>query len=374
MLPFVRMLEYGNVAPEAKIIKVQMDTGGIKPSIVALKGDGKLYGAGDNGSNKFLNAAGELTSWTLIHSGVVNFWSFSSGILILTSDNKFLYCGKEYPWGSASTNNTNAWVDYTSKFGIVQDVNLIQDIQLTTSSVGLQYNSTLYYIGSTNTDYSMGQFTGKTVFTAVMSSVKKFCLGARNTAILTTGNSLFAAGWNGYRQYGRPDTYIQSFTFVQGNVLDVMITNTSSTIVTTSGVFMSSGNRANGLQGDGQTTNFNTVYTTITLPFGTSTNVKLYGAYTNSSGTTNGIILYNTNQFYRCGGNEYSQIGNNSTANALTFTVALGSSQGAVQYVSSSYNGVIILKNDLLYYYGYNFAASGISGTTIPIITQIATP
>ena len=98
MLPFVRMLEYGNAAPAAKVIKVQMDTGGIKPSLVALKADGTLYGTGDNSSNKFLNASSELTTWNLLHSGVKDFWSYYGGILILTSTNQFLYCGSKFPW------------------------------------------------------------------------------------------------------------------------------------------------------------------------------------------------------------------------------------------------------------------------------------
>ena len=275
--------------------------------------------------------------------------------------------------GSSDSSATNAWVDYTSKFSLVQNVSGINDIQLCGNSVGLLYFNTLYYIGSTNTDYSMGQYTGKTTFTAVLSPVKKFCLGSRSSAILTTANNLYACGWNGYRQFGRSETYLQTILLVQSNVLDVMTTYTSSTIVTTSGTFMSSGNRASGLQGDGQTTNFNSVYTNITLPFGTTTNVKLYGAYSNSSGTTNGIIVYNGNQFYRTGNNEYSQIGNNSTNNALTFTSALGV-HPAVESLGSSYNGTLILNDGVLYYYGYNFAASGITGTTIPVVTQVQGP
>lgn len=374
MIPFARILNYGNTAAPAKIIKVQMDTGGFRPSLVALKSDGTLYGTGDNGSNKFLNASSELTTWNLIHSGVKDFWSYYGGILILTYSKQFLYCGSKFPWGSSDSTATNAWVDYTSKFGLVLDDNGIQDIQLSANSVGLLYYNTLYYIGSPNTDYSMGQHTGKTTFTSVLTSIKKFCLGTRSTAILSTANNLYACGWNGYRQFGRPDTYIQTITSVQSNVLDVMITYTSSTIMTTSGSFMSSGNRASGLQGDGGTANYNSVYTNITLPFGTNTNAKLYGSYSNSSGTTNGIILYNGNQFYRTGNNEYSQIGNNSTNNALTFTKALGTSVGTVDSLGSSYNGTLILNNGVLYYYGYNFAASGVSGTTIPVITQVQGP
>lgn len=103
MLPFGRMLEYGNVKPNTKTIKkmkLEFATSYI------LTTDGELYGRGANslgqlGTGDFVAR----TEWVLIRNEVRNFWTSINYdiIFIQSTDNRLWYCGNNanllgIPW------------------------------------------------------------------------------------------------------------------------------------------------------------------------------------------------------------------------------------------------------------------------------------
>ena len=127
MLPFVRMLEYGNVAPGPKnIIKVGASTQGQ----YVLTDTNELYYIGRNqGGESGNNNTNTVSSWTLVSTGVTNFFAGDRTVVVIKSDNTVWTAGETY-WFSSSTGTSysTVLVDRTAWFTSVLSVNEIADI------------------------------------------------------------------------------------------------------------------------------------------------------------------------------------------------------------------------------------------------------
>lgn len=376
MLPFARMLEFGNVRPEPKVIKA-LSTSDINPTVLALKEDGKLYGAGWNTNNMFGTntlVQAEVPVWTELRNDVVNFWSTGYGTLVLTSANKWFFSGFNGVITINGSGNTTTWTDVSSKFAIFTTPSAIVDIQLEARGIAVLYGTFLYYSGL-NYDYSMGSGGQKDNFTLVLSAVKKLAMGSRTSlAILTNGN-LMGTGWNGYGMLGNgSSTQLTTWTNIRTQVQDVMLSNRNSHILTSTGVLMGSGYQLDGALGNGVTSNsYILTYANISAQ---GTTAKLYNAPDSSSSISISGVMYNGGKFYRTGQNNYGAIGNNNgRVNVSAFTAAIGPTLLEPINVTARPTGTLILGADNeIYYYGLNFKASGVVGDYVLTLTQISKP
>ena len=101
MLPFVRMFEYGNVAPHGSPIKkVQSGTS----HWVVLKENGDLYGLGANSNNQLpITKSSILYNLELVASDIKDVWCGDLCTLMYTKTGKWIYCGQLDPLGTNST-------------------------------------------------------------------------------------------------------------------------------------------------------------------------------------------------------------------------------------------------------------------------------
>lgn len=376
MLPFVRMLEFGNIRPEPKVIKA-LSTSDVNPTVLVLKEDGKLYGAGWNTNNLFGTntlVQNEVPVWTELRNDVVNFWCSSYGTLVLTNTNKWFFSGFNAVITIGGSGNTTTWTDVSSKFAIFTTPTAINDIQLDGFGISVLYGTFLYYSGL-NFDYSMGSGGQKATFTLVLSAVKKLAMGPRTSlAVLTNGN-LMGTGWNGYGMLGNGSvTQLTTWTNIRTQVQDVMLSNRNSHILTSTGVLMGSGFQLDGALGNGVSSNaYILTYANISTP---GTTAKLYNSPDSSSSISISGVMYNGGKFYRSGQNNYGAIGNNNgRVNVSAFTAATGPTLLEPINVTSRPTGTLILGADNeIYYYGLNFKASGVVGDYVLTLTQISKP
>lgn len=157
MIPFSRILQYGNIVQHKKIKKVQ--TG--RNHVAVLSGEGELYTRG-------LNNIGQLgvgdnvnrTSWQKVLTGVQDVWCGINFTLALMLDGRYLATGYGYCGGA--TSSTNTFVDRSTVFNSVTSSSpgtYIEDIKINANNtMVLRSDGTLWGVGSNN----FGEITGST--------------------------------------------------------------------------------------------------------------------------------------------------------------------------------------------------------------------
>lgn len=153
MLPFVRMLEYGNIRPAAPTIVDVRHSMSTTVTTYILRSNGELWGGGDNSSGQL--AQGNISNTykntcIKLRSDVKMFAHYSECTLVYTTDNKLLFCGFDYRISSPSSefNRTN-WFDISSRFGGL-DLTKIKQIGCTRMNI--------YIITESGEMYSTGFF------------------------------------------------------------------------------------------------------------------------------------------------------------------------------------------------------------------------
>ena len=161
MLPFARMVKYGNKMKVPELLEMHTTAGfsaSITPasSLILLYKNGDLMGIGGPKSQNysFGNDTPNATvkEWALIFQNVKRFRT-SQGYfnLIQTNDNKFYYCGPGGAIGaglSTVTQYTDCTSYFTSAFNATQ-LGLIKDIQVCSTGIFvLLENGTLYGMGA----------------------------------------------------------------------------------------------------------------------------------------------------------------------------------------------------------------------------------
>lgn len=149
MLPFVRMIQYGNVIPGAAGLK-KINTYGL--GHMFLTDDGDLYGFGTNTGGRFGTGDTNAVSGSakLVLSGVLNAWFHTYFTLVLCIDGTWKAVGSLYIFGLS---NTYVWTDVTALFNPL--VNNIKKIAITPRDAGgeaavyaLTYDGLLYGMGT----------------------------------------------------------------------------------------------------------------------------------------------------------------------------------------------------------------------------------
>lgn len=178
MLPFVRMLEYGNVAPSAPEIKSVNGWGSGYP-LYAVYDNGELYGIGQS-YNLFGDGVNvNYTDWHLIRSDISEVYvgyNINMQMMAKTKDGRYLVTN-----GVAASIFPNKGIAYDVKFVDVTE----------------------YMVLPTNT------------------SIKKLYYGGNKIFVIDENDDLFVTGNNGYYSAGLGNLVQANWTKLRSNVKDV---------------------------------------------------------------------------------------------------------------------------------------------------------
>lgn len=387
MLPFARMVKYGNRAPTPNISKILTPTTSNYSAIIILYDNGELWGIGGGGSgggSNYIFGDGDVstnrTTWTLIRSNVKNAWcSVGRFILLQTKTDEFLSCSTTtYAFGGVSS-FSNVYVDRTSYFSSVfteEQLNNIKDIHVWMDNIIVHFNDgSVYGMGrNANGTLGTGNTTAVTQFTLISTDVKKICIAAdTGTWILKNNNTLFRCGINNYGQLGTGNTTalttFTEYTKALYTVSDIMVSYYGTYMVlrnTTTSVdeMWVCGNRIAGNLGNGVSASGNVVNPTL-IAFDMGTDYKLYPVY--SEGYF-GIGIKKSDGLYGTGGNYTTRLGSNPNP-TLTFSLIPNSLTDSDDFISMSYNLTAIVRNNGVMYTGINPSSDALTGSFVTLQT-----
>lgn len=304
MLPFVRMLEYGNVAPGPKnIIKVGASTQGQ----YVLTDTNELYYIGRNqGGESGNNNTNTVSSWTLVSTGVTNFFAGDRTVVVIKSDNTIWTAGETY-WFSSSTGTSysTVLVDRTAWFTSVLSVNEIADI---VCSYGLIFvlstSSVLYGAGANGYRGALG-IGSSSIYTLTQcaTNVRKVMTNANDSMYITLDNKLYSSGWNDRGQHGTGNrTQINTWGLRSTGVIDAAIGGNAFNYYNGTSYFVC-GQTPNFLSSDATTfravpasslPNSSPLFMTNSPALNTATQIIITSTYQKGVGSNRGLGLNNS--------------------------------------------------------------------------------
>ncbi|MED6536198.1 hypothetical protein VWI13_01730 [Escherichia coli O157] len=203
MLPFVRMLEYGNVAPGPKnIIKVGASTQGQ----FLLTDSHDLYYIGRNQGGESGNGnTNTVSSWILVSADVSNFFVGDRALVIIKNDNTIWTSGQTYWFTSSTTTSySTTLVDRTSWFTNAIPVSEIANIVCSNGVIFvLSSSSVLYGAGYNGYRGALG-IGSSSIYTLTQcaTNVRKVMTTGNDSIYISTDNRLYSSGWNDNGQHG----------------------------------------------------------------------------------------------------------------------------------------------------------------------------
>lgn len=364
MLPFVRMLEYGNIKPKpAEVVEIygQYTHAAIKMST----GTYYIRGTGTKGQLGYGNYVNNLTSWRKITppasdtNPILGIY-LGYEISYMWTSQALYVCGSMRSMGMGTSYNLPSWSTYGLPSGYstsdIKKINASQD-----DTYVLMNNGDLLAIGMNSYgEFGNGTLTASSSFIRVNTNVKDiFVCGAKASAwLIKNDNTVWRSGYglNGELVNGSK-TNIRTWTQLvlpsgktikdfstQGFCIVMLLTDTStSNIEFWFGGFMRYGNAGNGATG---------AYMTLTQ----NTNVSMIGVmdsfFVSKAQTDSLTIIKNsTGSLFYAGNNVFRPMGE-SPDGLSTFTGVLGlpslpSTGGAINY----FDGLMVC-NGKLYHSG----------------------
>ncbi|EON7636983.1 hypothetical protein ABV23_RS00630 [Escherichia coli] len=384
MLPFVRMFEYGNVAPiQPKIIQMECLNGGV----YLLYDNGELYyrGRNSNGLAGDGTNTSKSSSWILSNTNVA---MLSKGVsnyaVVRKKDNTFWMTGS-YNLFDVSGWTKYRWNDVTSNFSEVSS-NLICVYCNGGGVLTLRSDGTLYAFGtSTSGQLGFGSATTINTFTKVAESVST---NPDNVIAVLGGcyyidenNRLFATGVNTNGQLGIGSTV---------NALSFTLVNTGTTYPVVKSI-MANANGANILAyksddsayvtaasgylsyiGTGQTSGIGTIFSNYAA-LNNPDNFNILKLST-SLGNTNAMLVVTDKGVYATGMNNYYQLGTDNSTNQTSYVKVVGLPDDAdtttIRFLGGTAEGSACVYRDKLYVSG----VLGQWGAGYPKFTELEIP
>lgn len=212
MLPFARILEYGNIRPVVpQIIKIDGNSG----SVLMLYNNGELYGWGRN-ANSELGTGNSVVvpNLKLIDTGVSDFYCGQADFMY-RKGNTFYVSGSGYVVGTSETKRTTFTNITTELFGTI-DINTVKDFQIGLGSHMLTTSGDLYAAGFAGLgEYGNGSTKNSAKLTLVNTGVEAMWDNQNASVYIKKNNLMYSTGFNNYSQLGVASTASSITTFTQ---------------------------------------------------------------------------------------------------------------------------------------------------------------
>ena len=210
MIPFARIVKYGNVAPElGKIKDFQCTSDSSICNQYLLYRNGDLYGFGNNSGVLGDGGTTERTDWTLLYSNVKDIAVGGTNTVIRTNDDKILSTGnlfEMFPNKGYSETNTS-FIDITNEFSSfnISTIKTLYMSQVNSTLFVIDENDKLFCTGS-NAYYVSGKGTqtGSSLFGEVNNGddVRIVRSSKYTTIVLKNDGTVWNCGTNTYRALG----------------------------------------------------------------------------------------------------------------------------------------------------------------------------
>lgn len=192
MLPFVRMLEYGNNVVPKKIVKFSAQN----QALFILFDDGRLFGRGLN--NAYQMGTGDTNSvleWRLISTDVADFHTIGAPLIVRKRDETWWICGRAFIFGDRSTIYTTL-TDVTDKLGVLSSG--YDELYVNSNTIWYRKDSTYYRMGLSATNCLLnGSGPDITTFTAAYTpDVKKLFPADQGVVLSYNDGTVFSVGQN----------------------------------------------------------------------------------------------------------------------------------------------------------------------------------
>lgn len=313
MLPFSRIIQYGNIAPApGHIIKVQGSKSN-QSNTIFLTSTGNLWAIGSNNSSMFgTGSSTALTQWTLIATNVKNFWTDSVSspggiVLYVTNDDRWYTSGLVTPIG-INGSSTTVFTERTSNFSTVTYSD-IKYLQLTYENICIVMKDGSMYTGGANSDGRLG--LGNTNFgtfalrTDIGSVVQKARFNSTGTFYILRTDGTFAGSGNSSTYQLNPNVTRSTFLNLSTSVLDFFVGTNNYFIKKSDGIYVAGANNS-GQNGNGRSAGS---ITTPTLNTDIGNPDYIYSA------SNSAVAYYNsTGEFKYWGDNTQGKNGTGSTS------------------------------------------------------------
>ncbi len=322
MLPFPRLVQYGNTILPRNIVKIQAT----RESLFLLFTSGNLYAIGYNSYNQF--GVGTVNTiyktWQLCKTNVVDFYVGGDSCLVKLNTGSWEYAGNQRLSGTSDGDPVyvNTWTSLPAMNYFNTNGLTIKKIQLGGTAIGvLCTNNTLYQMGyNSQGNFGTGSTTSQSSFIVSRANTKDFCLGfVFSLATDLSSGILYRAGWNAFGQIGYGTNPASTSWISTGTVANNIFAGLyTSSYVNASGSVLSTGDDAYGAIANGHTTSSSAVVNSYT-----SLNSGLPGAITDT--TIHSTKTYNTwfrtsAGIYATGRNDSGQLSIGSTNNVGSYT------------------------------------------------------
>lgn len=226
MIPFARIMTYGNKAPElAGVIKIASTNRG---SFV-LMSEGNLYYCGLNTNGEAAQGnANRILQWTLVSSDVDDFYAYDTAVILHKKDGTIWSSGRT-TWFGVSGSITNILTDRTAWFSTIEWSNI--------KNMSFCTNGTIFIVTKDNKLYGASDMSSRGVLgnnslvaiytlTFFKDNVKFALAGLNDSCYIDTSDNLYSTGWNDQGIHGTGNnTQINVWGLRDTNVLSASLSN-----------------------------------------------------------------------------------------------------------------------------------------------------
>ncbi|EBS4516614.1 hypothetical protein DQT32_04295 [Salmonella enterica subsp. enterica serovar Braenderup] len=361
MLPFARMLEYGNEIPHPTDKIKKMRSGQNHTGLLLHDGSFYVQGLG-NAYQTGLNTTNDTVNFTLISTGVDD--------ISIGYNNTFYRVGSQVFGAGVMSNYSTvigtyqSFVDVSTTIFAGLTISQIKEIQISSSGLFALMNDGTLYAKGINTNTELGQFVSRTDWTAVAVNVIGVYAGFECSYFLKSDNTLWGCGKNSNSQLGL-STAVSTWTQISTDVYKVYAGYYNLMVIKGDGNLYVCGTRANGLFGNG-TTSGNTYVLTQVLTGISNPNFGRSFLY------NTGNAFFDSTGVWSTGTNAALGLGGLSTT---TWTKVNISALGTIKDMTLMANGILVHDGTKIYGSGNSRLLPGIStGTTYNTFIQCVTP
>lgn len=380
MLPFVRMFDYGNIAPTPAAIK-KLVAG--YNWVMVLGSNGKLYTRGDNSSGQLgLGNRTAVSTWTLTASDVTDVWCGQFTTMIKKSDGSYLYSGQQAGvCMGTSTSPNNTWASMQTVISQVNSQGTITEISLGNNFISILMSNGTIWSGGYNTGGQLGDNSYTSSFSTLVKSStptgaipKRIFAGINMCSFIAESGRLYYTGEvygdtnstttvSSYKVFtlsNRLPATVSTIAFistVDSLVLGIARNNSTSVVTVYTGGDQSYGQAAT-----------NTAATTKILtnvvtnqPQGNILDIGYgYGYYSNFVITDTGVYVAGNNSAT----SYYGQLSTGSTTNVLTYTKSITPDLNFNDVkIQSCYGKTYMTDGNKIYSSGTNLVSGGTAST-----------